>query len=95
MKQTWLIRLLNGLGFALVALFLLDWCVLMFSPPWITLPDTLIVHLALITSVYSLLLRKFVPEEMRPKPHPLVKAIVIILIALVLLSGLYQLWQLG
>lgn len=95
MRQTWPIRLFQALGYVLVALFLLDWYVLMFSPSWITLPDTFIIYLAVILSGYSLVRQKVIPDTDRPKPPPLVRAIALIILAGMLLSGLYRLWPLG
>ena len=95
MKQTWPIRLFKGLGFVLVGLFLLDWYVLIFSPPWITLPDTFIIPLSLLLSVYALVLHKLEGEKTQRKIPPLAIAIVVILVSSWLLYGCYQLWNMG
>lgn len=93
-KFPWPIRLLKGLRYLCYAALILVWYSIVFQPSW-ALSGTQIFLVFLVVEGHSLLLRKFVPEEMQRNPHPLTKAIAIVLIAIFLLSGLYQLWQLG
>lgn len=94
MKFPWPIQLLRYLRYLCYAALILVWYSLVFQPSW-ELSGIQIFLVFLAVEGHSLLLHKFVPEELQHKPHPLAKAIAIILIAILLLSGLYRLWQLG
>lgn len=95
MKQTWSICLFQVLGYALVALCLLGLYDSMLSPSWITLPDDFLIYLAVVMSGYALLRHKVIPDTEQPKPNRLAQAAFLIILAGILLSGLYQLLSSG